>query len=247
MVMEKNKGFTLIELLVVIAIIAILAAILFPVFAKAREQARATSCLSNMKQLGIGILMYLDENETCFPTSTEAISTANGDPAGAVWSGEYPVIAGTETIFRNYSIVSCLNPYLKNLSIWKCPSDSGPDPKVTAGKNISSYSYRYFISQSSWTWCQAWYQAVGWGTPMDQNTFKYPSQTYILCERWPWHDNQGSSWYPNRNSRMNFTFMDRHAKGLPIDKVVYHSADQTYYDYHWPKDGWVGTFIDVND
>jgi prepilin-type N-terminal cleavage/methylation domain-containing protein len=60
---RRRRAFTLIELLVVIAIIAILAAILFPVFARAREQARKTSCLSNMKQLGLGFLMYAQDFE----------------------------------------------------------------------------------------------------------------------------------------------------------------------------------------
>src|SRR6266853_2673654 len=64
-VLKRNQGFTLIELLVVVAIIAILAAILFPVFAQARESARKTSCLSNVKQLGLGCLMYSqDYDET---------------------------------------------------------------------------------------------------------------------------------------------------------------------------------------
>ena len=63
----KNKAFTLIELLVVIAIIAILAAILFPVFAQAREKARQTSCLSNMKQVGLGLLMYAQDYDENYP------------------------------------------------------------------------------------------------------------------------------------------------------------------------------------
>lgn len=65
--MEKEKGFTLIELLVVIAIIAILAAILFPVFAQAREKARAITCTSNIQQMGLGILQYLQDNDEQFP------------------------------------------------------------------------------------------------------------------------------------------------------------------------------------
>jgi prepilin-type N-terminal cleavage/methylation domain-containing protein len=65
--MRKNRAFTLIELLVVIAIIAILAAILFPVFAQAREKARMTSCLSNCKQLAIGAMMYMQDYDEISP------------------------------------------------------------------------------------------------------------------------------------------------------------------------------------
>src|SRR5712691_13462423 len=72
-VMKRNRGFTLIELLVVIAIIAILAAILFPVFAQARDKARASTCLSNIKQLSLGVLMYAqdyDEQLLFYPGSS---------------------------------------------------------------------------------------------------------------------------------------------------------------------------------
>src|SRR6478752_2704274 len=73
----RNPAFTLIELLVVIAIIAILAAILFPVFAQARDQARKTTCLSNMKQLGLGVMMYLQDYDELFPTSGASWWDAN--------------------------------------------------------------------------------------------------------------------------------------------------------------------------
>jgi prepilin-type N-terminal cleavage/methylation domain-containing protein len=102
---RPRTGFTLIELLVVIAIIAILAAILFPVFARARESARRSSCLSNMKQIGIGLRMYLDDYDQTFP------------PGGKKsWE------AGKND--RNLLAVQ-LQPYAKNEGIFRCPSDTG--------------------------------------------------------------------------------------------------------------------------
>jgi len=91
-------GFTLIELLVVIAIIAILAAILFPVFAKAREKARQASCLSNMKQILLGSLMYAQDYDERL----------------------HPLASGSGTNFIGYVLL--LDPYIKNRNIWTCPS-----------------------------------------------------------------------------------------------------------------------------
>ena len=83
--MRTKKGFTLIELLVVIAIIAILAAILFPVFGKAREKARQTACLSNLKQMGLGMMMYLEDYDYTYPTewTTLIADSANPGSGGA--------------------------------------------------------------------------------------------------------------------------------------------------------------------
>src|SRR5512146_1538478 len=86
----KRHGFTLIELLVVIAIIAILAAILFPVFAKAREQARKTACISNIKQLGLASLMYVQDYDETFPCMyTEAARSVPNDIYSEVYNGHY--------------------------------------------------------------------------------------------------------------------------------------------------------------
>ena len=103
--MSMRKGFTLIELLVVIAIIAILAAILFPVFARAREKARQTSCLSNQKQIGLGLMMYCQDYDETYPLSYLYVNPAAGGSAGYVhWSG-------------------MIAPYVKNWQLFVCPSD----------------------------------------------------------------------------------------------------------------------------
>ena len=78
---QYRRGFTLIELLVVIAIIAILAAILFPVFARARENARRSSCLSNMKQIGLGMMQYSQDNDERYPPNWHCGTNASSCPA----------------------------------------------------------------------------------------------------------------------------------------------------------------------
>ncbi len=107
----RRRGFTLIELLVVIAIIAILAAILFPVFAKAREKARQTSCLSNMKQLTLGMLMYAqDYDEKWCP--------------GYRGGGGYDPVTKTNRTGW-YAWWGNIYPYVKNAQIYSCPSAGG--------------------------------------------------------------------------------------------------------------------------
>src|SRR5512141_1862141 len=96
-----RKGFTHIELLVVIAIIAILAAILFPVFAKAREKARAASCMSNLKQIALATLMYVQDYDQVFPSSRIVPGTQPiwGDYGAMVAAGIYDI---TERQYRGY-------------------------------------------------------------------------------------------------------------------------------------------------
>jgi prepilin-type N-terminal cleavage/methylation domain-containing protein/prepilin-type processing-associated H-X9-DG protein len=106
----RNRGFTLIELLVVIAIIALLAAILFPVFARARENARKTSCLNNVKQMGTAWLAYAqDFDEVSIPYSGPDPSGANAGGSGG----------------RHFNWRFILQPYMKSAQIFKCPSSAG--------------------------------------------------------------------------------------------------------------------------
>jgi len=125
---SRKKGFTLIELLVVIAIIAILAAILFPVFARARENARRASCQSNLKQIALGVFMYDQDYD-------EKLPLVNGDPNSA-------------TSGNPYGWADALQPYLKSTQIFQCPSESqGP----SSGPTVPGYSDYWMNSLASST------------------------------------------------------------------------------------------------
>lgn len=126
---KLNKGFTLIELLVVIAIIGILAGILLPVLSRARESARSTQCASNVKQIGMGLIMYANENSEAFPSSTaDAMLSLN-------------------LLFPNY---------ISDQRVFKCPSDTSVTATSNATiaaatkftKNQCSYGYDYTHTQA---------------------------------------------------------------------------------------------------
>jgi prepilin-type N-terminal cleavage/methylation domain-containing protein/prepilin-type processing-associated H-X9-DG protein len=181
---RRSSGFTLIELLVVIAIIAILAAILFPVFAQAREKARQTSCLSNMKQLSLGIMQYTQDYDEVFP-----VGHIDGSTLG--WS--------------NVSWTVAVEPYIKSLGVFFCPTDAvsgenAPDPGAYpwAGRLISYAANGNY--SSSWCCAPDWTSGfplvgpmgVGGGTAtwLDRgrgsNTMadmKRPADTIMLAEK----------------------------------------------------------------
>lgn len=131
--LSKNprRAFTLIELLVVIAIIALLAAILFPVFSRARENARRASCQSNLKQIGLGILQYAqDYDETmtraCYTSDTSCTETSTGESAA----------------IQRYKWMDAIFPYVKSEQLFACPSSA----KHIVGSTVTDYNtnrYRY--------------------------------------------------------------------------------------------------------
>lgn len=250
--LRRNKGFTLIELLVVIAIIAILAAILFPVFAKAREKARQASCLSNLKQLGLGLMQYVQDYDETLPTYYWGEGNA-GNPYSATWWGSAA-------------------PYVKNLGIYKCPSNGRMGHNTwgvwvtgnpaNAAFNVPSFTNSYGYNEEI--------ANVAGGTT--QSMFKYPAEIVVLADcssswiggywsapwpdrallrriafassgwgcgcgppainslTWPWEDQA------LHNGGQNIAFADGHAKWFQARKTMTISAPGgtlRYYAFEW--------------
>jgi prepilin-type N-terminal cleavage/methylation domain-containing protein/prepilin-type processing-associated H-X9-DG protein len=153
----KRSGFTLIELLVVIAIIAILAAILFPVFAQAREKARSTSCLSNERQIMTGVKMYAQDYDE---QSLYYVWLPNG-PGGVTSPWQEAV-----------------NPYIKNQQIWICPS--APKDQASYGVNcvsaahppvvVSTYCWPGWIPFTYYNWFDGQVKFAGFPAPRSPAT-----------------------------------------------------------------------------
>ncbi len=200
----RRSGFTLIELLVVIAIIAILAAILFPVFARARAKAQQNSCLSNVKQLALATIMYASDNNDTLPPVHEG-----------VWTN--PVC---------WHIV--LQPYIKNRGILECPLDplkpagtctcyEQPDPPTSSYLHNNNGSGTY-----DW-----------WSLAVKLKIMQYPAERLMICDAiartdWPgWTGwNAPLYWYGSEtlvgdwhNGGANVAYTDGHAKWLHKNNV----------------------------
>ena len=125
---RRSAGFTLIELLVVIAIIAILAAILFPVFAQAREKARQTACLSNMKQVGLAVMQYTQDYDETYPPATN-------QPSDNFKCSDWATTT-TPNVYK------AAYPYIKSYGVYACPDaqkNAYPDAAISPTKNYTSY------------------------------------------------------------------------------------------------------------
>lgn len=144
-----RRGFTLIEILVVMAIIIILASILFPIFARARENARRSSCQSNLKQIGLGILQYTQDYDEWYPPAFDGTFTPkvyNPQNTPGMPGQIYANGGGIDRI----SWMDMIFPYVKNVQIFQCPSQPTPDrpydSKHVFRYRASSYGYNGAIS-----------------------------------------------------------------------------------------------------
>jgi len=181
-----RRGFTLIELLVVIAIIAILASILFPVFAQARAKARQASCMSNLKQLGIALEMYAQDADGVYPPwGTDGADPDAGPPDVYTWD-------------------TVLLPYMKNKQILVCPSNTHRGARSYAMPRYVSAQYRDYIPAPTETvalFDKGWKDAGVRGDAAAENFFQTHGSTG--------HDLSTELWH---NEGKNFLFVDGHVK-----------------------------------
>ena len=247
---DINPGFTLIELLVVIAIIAILAAILFPVFAQAREKARAIACLSNMKQLCTAAQMYVQDydEQLFFRASAPGKSTASR-------TGEV-VPSGDASDYWHEVWWNALMPYIKNSQIYTCPSDTGPTLSADATCNV----YPAADCPASSLTIKRSYIALSTSESLGLAQVDDPVDTVIITEKWD-QDYKGlvtDSWLepfngdftpdaqvPSRlwtagnrhQSRINASFLDGHARSIGTAQIwtsKYITGCELLYDYPVP-------------
>ena len=236
---NKNKsGFTLIELLVVIAIIAILAAILFPVFAKAREKARQSACASNEKQIGIALMQYVQDYDERYPAWAECTNgTSNGCTSNQVYAWWQDVIY----------------PYIKYKAVFYCPSDpndsiANPYNQLTPVYGLSTHYNANLLDGG----CGPYYgNLVGYGVFTEpgaggrlMSQISSPSATIAVDEKWSNDLYSPDCGYffsatpgtvaqsPNRTrlfsghtGMTNYIFADGHTKALKPSQTLANNTD----------------------
>ncbi len=226
---RSKRGFTLIELLVVIAIIAILAAILFPVFAKARESARKTACVSNVKQLGMAWMMYVQDCDEQFPPSnTTQVSTTTPaplwEPQSALVFPCKPCRPRLKTTKVPYDPTIFALPYIKNTGIFKCPSDVGinaarmPGEPTVGGpvwkRENTSYCLNTVMTRLS-----------------SLAAIPKPAETYMGAEVFSFHSDDPYTYFLGKNSgpvRVAY-FADGHAKLATEQFIAAQCSPQPSY------------------
>jgi len=196
----RRRGFTLIELLVVIAIIAILAAILFPVYARLKEKARSTQCLSQMRQIGAAIMVYADDSDESYPF---AYNLAN-------WS------AWTVNTWRER-----IEPYTKSRALLVCPAPTKqPGYTLPGNANIPHYGMNVAVV------CPT-NQPIAYARRLGD--IPRPADTFLVGENrdGDWSSEAGTdpgvfgaagSFWPYHNQGSNFVFCDGHSQWMPMTR-----------------------------
>lgn len=214
----RRRAFTLIELLVVIAIIAILAALLFPVFAQAKRAAKKTQCISNLKQIGSAIAIYMTDYDDRFPWAVDPIDKTQPQ----IWSSQPQFQA--QIPFMPY-IQDVLQPYIKSKEVFHCPADTGsavlddrPNvPLQTSPSMYATYGTSYFFRT------EIAFRAFS------QTDFKLPADINVLFDAFGhWHGdapmmtadvNYNDYFYRLPKYRYNALYGDFHVKSVNFDTL----------------------------
>ncbi len=242
--MKRRHGFTLIELLVVIAIIAILAAILFPVFASARRKAYQATCQSNLKQIAVAIIMYADDNDDAGPTGTACLNNADNPAANWALCNAALKLAQYGAGWASYDVVNTGYPpsgrNFKHSPLWVCPNGNKSSYLMLAGRGGGYWPYQLHTPAFP---AEAALVGDAWGYQVQVATL--PTTTAGVYGYW-WHfitpktpDNIKNSgpdfasttyaakWeeYTAHSGRNNMAFVDGHVKSL--------DARQMMADFSW--------------
>jgi len=207
----RRKGFTLVELLVVVAIIVILAGILYPVFAATRRAAYNASCLSNLKQIGLAVNMYVQDYDEMFPVGCNQFDRVLGK-------------AQPDPEIQTPYVWDVVNPYIKNPGIWRDPADQGTSvPGTTVAFrpslfNATGSSYTY---NTDLVWehtgndeTDPW-ERIGHFAPLTIGVVQKPLETWICAEpTGAWHNAiRGAT--TRSTYHYNHIFVDGHAASKP--------------------------------
>jgi prepilin-type N-terminal cleavage/methylation domain-containing protein/prepilin-type processing-associated H-X9-DG protein len=223
---RKRGAFTLIELLVVIAIIAILAAILFPVFAQAREKARSATCLSNFKQIGTGVMMYVQDWDETYPNNRLHTFPGGGEGSSKLVTWK-----------------TATQPYVKNIDVYRCPSNRhNKQPDETKGDD--AFGLPVFPISYAYNGSALWSAAVT-KTVIPMGSVPEPARYLMLIESnaaysdygiWGMVDagENGASFFVHSNHQMQALFFDGHAKTTRFSQTLGTSDDDQQWT--WLKD-----------
>jgi prepilin-type N-terminal cleavage/methylation domain-containing protein/prepilin-type processing-associated H-X9-DG protein len=241
---NRKKAFTLIELLVVVAIISLLAAILFPVFARARENARRASCLSNLRQIGLGMMMYTQDYDERYPQAARGKAGAGdgGYVSGAACTG-LPCSHFYSTLASGvngnyYTWMDILYPYTKSIQVYECPSVTPASPNAAdASVDYANYGYNGYVSN--------WQYGTPRGIPLLMAALPNPAQTVLIMDchnQYAVYINSGSyggwnvfnaSWGTSETphfSGTNVTFADGHVKwAIRTDPILKAGSGNPYW------------------
>ena len=215
----NGRGFTLIELLVVIAIIAILAAMLLPSLAKAKEKSKAIACMNNLKQVGLAQAIYIDDNQGKFPSALNFFGNVK------VTSANYIAFVNTtyQYTYNFGGVPKMLDMNVRNPKVFRCPSDRFYTNSFPPGDNdIASYRSRWVV----------WYN-TGMFPKLKESDFVRPSGQVVYHENFDFHYNRYLNDF-KRQPVLSAIYADSHAEKF---KVLFRqwsvNGSNPDYDQNW--------------